>query len=310
MSVQVIFLGTAGSIPTIARSLPAVAIRRKGELTLFDCGEGVQRQMVRAHLGFNKKMKVLVTHMHGDHVLGLPGLIQTMSLLGRTKKLEVYGPSGLKEFVDAIEQTVHFSLTFPLELVEVEDEGLVCEEKEYQIHSAWAQHSIPAFAYSFVEKPRPGRFHPQKARELGIPEGALWGQLQRGVAVKLKDGRAVNPEEVVGSPRKGRSVVYTGDSRYSNSIIKLAKYTDLLIHDCTFDDSLRERAEKDGHSTPSTAVKTALRAKAKRLVLTHISARYKEPVLLLEQAKETFPEVIVAEDFMRIDLPRVDDEIK
>ena len=306
MSLQVIFLGTAGSIPTLTRSLSAVAIWRKGEVILFDCGEGVQRQMVKAHLGFNKKMKVLVTHMHGDHMLGLPGLIQTMSLLGRTRKLEVYGPSDLKKFVDAIEQTVHFALTFPLDVIKVEDEGLVCEEKEYLIQSAWAKHSIPAFAYRFTEKPRPGRFHPQKARELNIPEGALWGQLQRGVAVKLKDGGAVNPEEVIGPSRKGRSVTYTGDSRSCDSILKLAKNSDLLIHDCTFDDSLEERAAKDGHSTPSDAAKTALRAETKRLVLTHISARYKKPNLLLRQAKKTFSEVVVAEDLMKIDIPLVD----
>jgi ribonuclease Z len=302
MNLQVVFLGTAGSIPTLTRSLPAVAIKRRGTITLFDCGEGVQRQMLKAHLGFNKEMKVFITHMHGDHVLGLPGLLQTMSLLDRTKKLEVYGPQGIREFVNAIKETVYFNPTFPLNVKEVGD-GIVCEEKEYWIESVWAQHSIPTLAYAFKEKPHRGRFHPEKAMELNIPEGELWGELQRGSSVKLKDGKIVNPEEVVDPPRKGRSIVYTGDTQYSDDIIKLANNADLLIHECTFDDSLIERALRDGHSTPSEAAKTAVKANVKLLILTHISARYKETSLLLQQASETFPEVAVAEDLMTIELP-------
>jgi ribonuclease Z len=306
MSLQVIFLGTAGSIPTPKRSLPAIAIRRKGELILFDCGEGVQRQMVEAGLGFNRKMKVFITHMHGDHMLGLPGMIQTMSLLDRAKKLEIYGPVGLEDFVEAFEKTVQFALTFPLEIAEIEGEGLVYEEKEYEIYAACASHVTPTFAYSFVEKPRPGKFYPEKAKALDIPKGVLWSKLHHGSAVKLPNGRVVEPEKVVGPKRPGRKVVYTGDSRSSRSLVELAKNADLLIHDCTFDDELAERAKEDGHSTPSQAVKTAKKARVKRLILTHISARYKTPDLLLEQARESFLNVDVAEDFMKIDLPLLD----
>lgn len=306
MSLQVIFLGTAGSIPTPKRSLSAIAVRRKGELILFDCGEGVQRQMVKAGLGFNRKMKVFITHMHGDHILGLPGMIQTMSLLGRTRKLEIYGPLGLEDFVEAIEKTVQFALTFPLEIAEIEGEGLVCEEKEYEIYAACASHVTPAFAYSLVEKPRSGKFYPEKAKALGIPEGVLWSKLQHGSAVKLPNGKVVEPEKVVGPQRLGRKIVYTGDSRSSKSLEELAKNADLLIHDCTFDDELAERAEEDGHSTPSQAAKTAKKARVKRLILTHISARYKTSDLLLNQARESFSNVDVAEDFMKIDLPLLD----
>ena len=306
MSLQVIFLGTAGSIPTPKRSLSAIAVRRKGELILFDCGENVQRQMVKAGLGFNRTMKVFITHMHGDHMLGLPGMIQTMSLLDRTKKMEIYGPVGLEDFVEAIEKTVQFALTFPLEIAEIENEGLVCEEKEYEIHAACASHVTSAFAYSLVEKPRPGKFYPEKAKALGVPEGTLWSKLQHGSAVKLSNGRVVEPERVVGQKRLGRKIVYTGDSRSSRSLVELAKNADLLIHDCTFDDELAERAEEDGHSTPSQAAKTAKRAKVKRLILTHISARYKTPDLLLKQASKGFSNVDVAEDFMKIDLPLLD----
>jgi len=306
MSLQVIFLGTAGSVPTPTRSLPAIAIRRKGELILFDCGEGVQRQMVKAGLGFNKKMKVFITHMHGDHMLGLPGLIQTMSLLDRTRKLEIYGPTGLEDFIEAIEKTVQFTLTFPLQITEIKHGGLVCEEKEYEIYAAWADHAAPAFAYSFVEKPRPGKFYPEKTKALGVPEGELWSKLQHGLAIKLPNERVVEPEEVVGPPRPGRKIVYTGDSRSTKSLVKLAKNADILIHDCTFDDELAERATEDGHSTPRQAAKTAKKAKVKRLILTHISARYKTPDLVLNQARKAFVNVDVAEDFMKIDLPLLD----
>ncbi len=303
MDLQVIFLGTAGSIPTKNRSLPAIAIRRKGELIFFDCGEGVQRQMVKASLGFNRKMKVFITHMHGDHILGLPGLVQTMSLLGRTKKLEVYGPGGLQAFIQAIEKTVQFTLTFPLETLEIKNDGIVCAEKEYNIHAAEADHSVPAFAYSLIEKPRPGKFYPEKAQALVVPEGKLWSKLQHGSVIKLPNGRIVKPQEVVGPLRPGRKVVYTGDSRSSECLVKLAKNADLLIHDCTFDDELSERAEEDGHSTPRQATKTAKQAAVKQLILTHISARYKTPDLLLEQARKAFSNVDVAKDFMKITLP-------
>ncbi len=306
MSLRVVFLGTAGSIPTHQRNLPAIAVQRKAELILFDCGEGVQRQMIRAGIGFHRKTKVFITHMHGDHLLGLPGLFQTMSLLDRERKLEVYGPSGIRAFVETTQQTVQFTLTFPLEVFEIEDPSVVCKEREYEVHAIWVDHVIPSLAYALTEKPRPGKFHPEKARSLEIPEGPLWSKLQHGSAVKLPNGRVVKPEEVLGSPRPGRKIVYTGDTRPVENLTEFAENADLLIHDATFDDELWEKAREDGHSTPSQAAKTAKRAGAKRLVLTHISARYKESSLLLEQAKKVFPCVDLAADFMRIDLPLLD----
>ena len=304
--LRVIFLGTAGSIPTPQRGLPAIAIRRKNELLLFDCGEGVQRQMIQAGVGFHRKTKVFVTHMHGDHMLGLPGLFQTMSLLDRERKLEVYGPAGIIAFVEAIKQTVHFTLTFPIEVSEIKEAGLVCEEKEYEVHATWADHVTPGLAYALIEKPRPGRFHPEKAKSLGVPEGPSWSKLQHGTGVKLSDGRIVRPEEVLGPPRPGRKIVYTGDTRPSENLVEFAENADLLIHDATLDDELWERARQDGHSTSSQAAETAKKAGANWLVLTHISARYKDPSLLLEQARKIFPRVDVAEDFMKIDLPLLD----
>jgi len=258
--------------------------------------------MIQAGVGFHKKTKLFVTHMHGDHVLGLPGLLQTMSLLDRTKKLEIYGPQGIKAFVEAISQTVSFSLTFPVQVSEVES-GLVCEEKEYEVYASQSDHMNHSLAYALIEKPRPGRFNIEKAKELEVPEGPLWSKLQRGSSVKLPSGRIVKPELVLGHPRPGRKIVYSGDTRQSENLVKLAENADLLIHEATFDDELTERAVEDGHSTPSMAAETAKKAGVKRLILTHISARYKDTSLLLEQARKVFVNTDVAQDFLRLELP-------
>ena len=303
MSLSVIFLGTSGSTPTPQRSLPAIAIKRKGEIILFDCGEGAQRQMIMAKLSFHRKMKIFITHMHGDHVLGLPGLIQTMSLFDRQRKLEIYGPKGLKEFIDVIQRTVQYTLTFPLEIHEIEKPGTICEEGEYAILAEEADHVIPSFAFALVEKPRPGKFYPEKARELGIPEGPLWSKLQKGHSVTLPDGRKIKPSEVVGPPRPGRKIVYSGDTRPCMNVVRLARNADLLIHDATLDDELFDKAYEDGHSTPSQVAEIAKKANVRRLVLTHISARYRSAEKLLEQAKRIFPNVLIAEDFMKIEVP-------
>jgi len=303
MSLNVIFLGTAGSTPTPERSLPAIAIKRKGEIILFDCGEGVQRQMVRAKLSFHRKMKFFITHMHGDHVLGLPGLIQTMSLFDRQRKLEVYGPEGIREFIEAINKTVQFTLTFPVEVSEITKCGVICKEDEYEVLAVKANHVIPSFAFALVEKPRPGKFYPEKAKRFGVPEGPLWSKLQKGQSVKLPNGRIIKPSQVVGPPRPGRKIVYSGDSRPCESIVELAENADLLIHDSTLDDELAEKAYEDGHSTPSQAAEIAKKAKVRMLVLTHISARYKTTEKLLQQAKKIFQNVAVADDFMKIDIP-------
>jgi ribonuclease Z len=306
MSLRVIFLGTAGSVPTPKRSLPSILIQRKGEQIMFDCGEGVQRQMIQAKAGFHRKMKIFITHMHGDHVLGLPGLLQTMALLDRERKLEIYGPSGIRRFIEAIRETVQFVLTFPVEIEEIEEAGVVCDEEEYTVQAVWANHVIPSFAYALVEKSRPGKFYPEKAKALGVLEGPSWSRLQHGHRVKLPDGRVVKPEQVVGPPRPGRKIVYTGDTRPFKGFVKFAAGADLLIHDATLDDDLAERAEEDGHSTSSQAAENAKKARVKRLVLTHISARYDDTSLLLEQAQKIFKNTQVAEDFMRIEIPLLD----
>jgi ribonuclease Z len=303
MSLQIIFLGTAASIPTVARALPSVAVKRKNEIIMFDCGEGVQRQMIKSGVGFHKKMKVFISHMHGDHVLGLPGLLQSMSLLDRTRKLEVYGPVGVKAFISCIQKTVQFVLTFPLEIHEIKCDGTVCKEKEYYVQAAYTDHLIPNIAYALTEEPRPGRFNPEKAKALGVPEGPMWSKLQHGENVRTPAGKLIKPSQVVGPLRPGRKIAYSGDTRPTKSLVTLAQKADLLIHEATLEDELRERAKEDGHSTPSQAAQTAKKAKVKRLILTHVSSRYKSSEPLVNQARRIFPDVEVATDFMKVEIP-------
>jgi ribonuclease Z len=305
-SLHVIFLGTAGSVPTPTRSLPAVLIKRQDDQLMFDCGESTQRQMIKTKVGFHKKMKIFISHMHGDHVLGLPGLLQTMALMDRQKKLEIYGPEGIKQFLECVRETLQFGLTFPVEIHEIYDTGVVCDEKEYIVEAAKSNHVITSLAFAFVEKPRPGKFYPEKARALGVPKGELWSKLQHGDKVTLPNGQVIRSDEMMGAPRQGRKIVYSGDTRPFKGFAIFAAGADLVIHEATLDDTLSEKAEVDGHSTPSQAAQEAKKAKAKNLVLTHISARYPDARLLLEQAQKFFKNVFLAEDFMELELPLPD----
>ena len=304
MSIRIVFLGTGAAVPTASRSLPAVLLQSGNEQLLFDCGEAVQRQMIRARVGLHKKMRIFITHMHGDHVLGLPGLLQTMALMDRQKPIDIYAPPGLARFLDCMQETMQFQLTFQVNVHEVTDAGYVCDEEAYRVLSVPSNHAVKSFAYAFVEKPRAGRFYPEKAKALGIPEGEAWGQLQHGKQYIFPgSGKIINPEDVAGPPRKGRKIVYTGDTQPFAEFAAFAMNADLIIHEATFDDSLVARAVEDGHSTPSEAASQAKSAKAKTLVLAHISARYTDTSLLLEQAKKIFPQTIIAEDFLELKIP-------
>jgi ribonuclease Z len=303
MSIRILFLGTSGSVPTLKRSLPAVVVQCPRDQFMFDCGENVQHQMMAAKASFHRKIKIFITHLHGDHVLGLPGLLQTMALMDRKEPVQIYAPKGLKDFLVCIKETLNFGLTYPVDIFEILAEGLVVDETEYQIIATKSNHSILGYCYAFVEKPRPGKFYPKKAVALGVPAGELWSKLQRGEEVKGPEGTAVKPRDVMGPPRPGRKIVYTGDTKPFEWFGKFAEGADLVIHDCTFDDSLKEKAETDGHSTPSQAAAQAKAANAKKLVLSHISARYPDASLLLEQAKKVFPNSILAEDYLELELP-------
>jgi ribonuclease Z len=270
---------------------------------MFDCGEGAQRQMMQAKVSFHRKMKVFITHLHGDHVLGLPGVLQTMALMDRKEPVQIYGPAGIKDFLVCTKETLNFGLTFPVEINEILGEGVVCDQEEYSVVAVRSNHAVESYAYAFVEKPRPGKFYPKKALALGVAEGELWSRLQGGEEITLPDGRVVKPSDVMGPNRAGRKIVYTGDTKPFDTFAKFAEGADMVIHDCTFDDSLVEKAALDGHSTPSQAAGQAKAAGAKRLVLSHISARYSNAGLLLEQAKKVFADTMLAEDFLELELP-------
>ncbi len=306
MSMKIIFLGTAGSIPTLSRGLSAIVLKRKNEQIMFDCGEGTQRQILKTKTGFHKKMKILISHLHGDHVLGLPGLLQTMALMNRQKKIEIYGPSGIKQFMECSKEILKFGLTFPVDLIEIFDSGIVCDEKEYYIEAIKSSHSETSLSYGFVEKPRPGKFFPEKARKMEVPEGKFWSRLQKGKNIELSDGRIIKSVDVTGPLRKGRKLIYSGDTRPFKNFKKFACDADLIIHESTFDDTLIEKALIDGHSTPSQAAEEAKKANAKKLILTHISARYPDSNILCKQAQKIFENTIIAEDFMELELPLIE----
>jgi ribonuclease Z len=300
LKVKVTFLGTGGSVPTKKRNLPSIAVRTDGGLVMFDCGEGTQKQFLLAKLGFNREMRILISHMHADHILGIPGLLHSMSFMGRSRDLEIYGPSGICEFVKCTTKTVKFSPMFPVRTVEVHA-GTVARTQSYTIKAAWADHGVPCLAYSLVENDKPGRFHPAKARELGIPKGPLWKALQMGKPVKV-GGKRINASKVVGPVRKGLKVTYAVDTRPCSRIIELASGSDLLVHDGMFSSDVSERAREYGHSTAAGAATVAKRSRSKNLALTHISAIYEDTSQLLAEAKAIFPRTIVAEELRSLEL--------
>jgi len=299
--VKVTFLGTGGSVPTKKRNLPSLAVRTDGGLVMFDCGEGTQKQFLIAKLGFNREMRILISHMHADHILGIPGILHSMSFMGRSRDLEIYGPPGICEFVKCTTETVKFRPMFPIRTVEVHA-GTIARTDSYVIKAAWADHSVPCLAYSLTENDKPGRFHPAKARELGVPKGPLWKTLQMGKPVKV-GRRRIDASRIVDPPRKGLKITYGVDTRPCERVIELASGSDLLIHDGMFSSDASERAREYGHSTVVEAAKIAKRSHSRNLALTHFSAIYADTSQLLAEAKAIFPRTIVAEDLRSLELP-------
>jgi len=300
--MKLIFLGTGGSIPTPERGLPAIALKRERELLLFDCAEGTQRQMARAGVSPMRLDTIFITHLHGDHFLGLAGLVQTLSLMDRERELEIFCQKGEGNRIESYLQIPHYTLTFDLGVHELEP-GEELRRRGYRILTAEADHNVPSLAYALVEDERPGKFYPDKAVALGVKAGPDFSRLKAGESVKLRDGSIIKPKQVMGPPRPGRKVVYTGDTRPSERIIELARGADVLIHDCTLADELAEKAAESAHSTPSEAAEVAKQADVKQLVLIHTSPRYEEDTILLEQAKKIFPNTVVARDLMELEVP-------
>jgi ribonuclease Z len=307
MPLLIRFLGTAASRPTVERNVSAIALVREGETMLFDCGEGTQRQMMRYGISFNLD-DVFFTHFHTDHFLGIVGLLRTMSLQGRTAPLRAWGPRGAARILRHREIFGADKLTFELEVRELAP-GDSVRRTDYSILAFELEHKgPPSLGYALVESQRRGRFNPELARELGIPEGPLWGQLHRGQAVTLPDGRVIEPALLVGPPRPGRRVVITGDTRPCVATVEAATGADLLVHEATFGEAEANRAAETGHSTAKEAARVAARAGVRRLVLTHLSARYTRDASELErEAREIFPATRVARDGMEVDVPYRDE---
>ena len=303
MSLSVTFLGTSASRPTVERGVSAVAVVREGETMLVDCGEGTQRQMMRYGVSFNFG-DLLFTHFHADHLLGALGLMRTLSLQGRTEPLRIWGPRGVAQMMKRAEALVGERLSYPVEITELTP-GEPIKRKDYVILPYPVEHrGAVAVGYALIEDERRGRFDPDLARELGIPEGPLWGKIHKGETLTLDDGRVVAPATLVGPTRTGRRLVISGDTRPCASTIAVAKGADLLVHESTFGDEEAARAVETGHSTAREAAQVALGAGVKRLLLTHFSARYsRDPSDLDREAKEVFPQVTIARDGMEVDMP-------
>jgi ribonuclease Z len=305
VDLDIVFLGTSGSVPTARRAPTSVLVRRGGERLLVDCGEGTQRQLLRSGVGLVELEEICLTHFHADHYLGLPGLLKTFALRGRELPLTVYGPVGLRDLVSGLRR-IFGRLTFPLELHELEA-GASLERGDWSLVPFDVSHGVAALGFALVELPRPGRFDVERAHALAVPEGPDWGRLQRGEAVETASGDTVAPEQVLGPARPGRKVVLTGDTRPARSVLEMAIEADVLIHEATFGAEERERADETGHSTAADAAELARVAGVRMLALTHLSNRYVGGEILRE-AREALAgadgetQVVVPRDFDMIDV--------
>jgi ribonuclease Z len=300
MDLDLVFLGTSGSVPTARRALPATLVRRGGERLLIDCGEGTQRQLLRSTVGLIELPEAFLTHYHADHYLGLPGMLKTFALRGREVPLTVYGPPGLKDLFRGL-QRIFGKLTYAVELVELRD-GDTLDRGEYRILVFAVSHGVAANGYALAELPRPGRFDVAAARGLGVPEGPLFGRLQAGETVQLPGGGEVRPEQVLGPARPGRKVVLTGDTAPAASVLEVAQEADLLVHEATFAEEERARADETLHSTGAGAAALARAAEVRMLALTHLSNRYFGPEIARE-ARTILPGAVVPRDFDIIEVP-------
>jgi ribonuclease Z len=300
VDLDIVFLGTAGSMPTAQRAPAALLVRRGGDKLLFDCAEGTQRQLLRSSVGLLELEEVFITHFHADHVLGLPGMFKTFALRGRELPLRVYGPRGLVDLLGSLKRIVG-KLTYELQLVEV-DPGDVLERDGYRLATFGVAHGVKALGWSLIEATRPGRFDVEAADALGVPGGPERGALQRGEQVEHADGRVVKPEEVLGPPRPGRKIAITGDTAPTDEVVEAAWGAEVLVTEATFADEERERARETNHQTARQAAEVAQRANVGLLALTHLSNRYFGPEIA-DEARAIFADTVVPRDFDVVEVP-------
>jgi ribonuclease Z len=300
VDLDIVFLGTSGSMPTGQRAPSATLVRRGGERLLFDCAEGTQRQLLRSAIGLVELREVFLTHYHADHYLGLPGMLKTFALRGRTLPISIYGPPGLRDLFVSLKR-IFGKLTYRYDLIELPP-GAELERGEYVLRTFPVAHEVSAIGYALAERERPGRFDVAAADALGIPPGPERGTLQAGQSVTLPDGRTITPDTVLGPARPGRKLVLAGDTAPAASVIEAAYRADVLVHEATFCEDERERARETAHTTAAEAAGIAARAEVGLLALTHLSSRYFGPDVARE-ARAVFPQTVVPKDFDVIEIP-------
>ncbi|HEY3094637.1 MAG TPA: ribonuclease Z [Nitrososphaera sp.] len=300
--MQLVFLGTSSAAPTAERGLSSISLMRGSELLLFDAGEGMQRNFIKAGLGMNRKMKIFISHMHADHCVGLLGLLQTMALQEREKSIDIYGEPRVREFLEENMRILNFGLTFDVHVHTIRKEGFVVEEDEYKVTCCEGLHSIPSLAYCLEEFDRPGQFDVEEAKKLRIPEGKLYGKLQHGHDITYK-GRKIRSSQVVGPPRRGRKIGISGDTRPTDKLVRFFRRCDVLVFESTYSNDKRQKAIENWHSTAAEAATLAKKAGAERLFLTHFSARYEETSVLVKEASAIHSGVEAAEDLKVVEIP-------
>jgi ribonuclease Z len=308
--VQITFLGTSSGVPTRSRNVSSVALRlpQRAELWLFDCGEGTQHQILRSDLKISQLTRIFITHMHGDHIFGLMGLLASCGLAGNPNRIDIYGPPKLDEYLRACSRYSSTHLSYPIQVHTVEP-GVLYEDEEFTVSCGRLEHRITAFGYRVTEKDRPGRFDIEKAKALSIPPGRVYGLLKRGERVTLLDGRQFDGADFCGPTEIGRKIAYCTDTVYCEGAVELAQNVDLLIHEATFAHQDAKLAFQRLHSTSTMAAQTALVAQAKLLIMTHFSPRYApgnelELKDLLQEARAIFPNTEMAYDFLTYEIPR------
>lgn len=299
--MEITFLGTSSAVHSIERNHPSIAIKAFGETILFDCGEATQKQMISSNISPMKVSKIFLTHYHGDHILGLPGLLQSMSLNGRETKLSIYGPKGLDKVKNAIYSFGYCAIEYPVEFIEI-DSGIIEDNEKYFIQAEKVKHNVPTLAYSIEEKKKP-RFLREKAIELGVPVGPAFGRLHNGEEIEV-DGKIIKPEQVLGKPRKGVKITYSGDTRPCEEMVMFARDSTLLIHESTFVEEDKLNAKEHAHSTSVEAAYIARESNSEKLILTHISTRYTKEYeeKMLTEAKEIFENTELAYDLLEMEV--------
>ena len=310
--MNITFLGTSSGVPTLTRNVSSIALKlsQSSEVFLFDCGEGTQHQLMKSNIKSSQIKKIFITHMHGDHIYGLPGLLATLGLSGKSKGIEIYGPSELKKFINSALSNSFCKLSFPLNFIEVENfafnNKILFENNKLKVNCTCLKHKVPSYGYRVTEKDKPGTFDIKKAEALKIPPGPIYSELQQGKKVLL-DGKSYDGKEFCGPPRRGESFVYCTDTVFSESAVSLSKNADLLVHESTFSKEDESMAYEKLHSTTIMAAKTALLSNAKKLIITHFSPRYTNknsitPSDLLKEAQKVFPNTQLAKDFLTAEI--------